>query len=145
MTRKETHHSVATTKAGMKAMSAVDAFSLDDETRLYAQNLFKLRVSGWGDETDALEDCAKWAGMSPRSFKRLKDGETKEASTFFSRARKAYLDYCARKASELLAVIEDEKGRYGNVRIGDLDQEVEALVAKINAARAIKIIQPKGR
>lgn len=145
MTRKETHQSVATTKAGMKAMSAVDAFSLDDETRRYAQKIFKFRAEGWGSETDALEDCGKWTGMSARSFKRLISGETKSVSGFFPRVRKAYLDYCARKASELLAVIEDEKRRYGNVRIGDLDQEVEALVAKINAARSIKLIEPEGR
>lgn len=123
---------------------SVVAFSLDDETRAYARKLFKMRVGGWGDETDALEDCARWTGMTPRSFKRLKDGETKKASSFFARARKAYLDYCAKKAAELLADIEAEKARYGNVRIGDLDQEVEALVAKIAAARSIKIISNEG-
>jgi hypothetical protein len=142
MERKETYQNVANKKSGMKAMSSVDAFSLDDETRRYASKLFRLRAEGWGSETDALEDCAGWMGMTPRSFKRLKDGETKKASSFFARARKAYLDYCARKAAELLADIEAEKGRYGHVRIGDLDQEVEALVAKIEAARSIKIIEP---
>ncbi|WP_267550337.1 hypothetical protein [Rhizobium rhizogenes] len=145
MERKETHQNVVNKKSGMKAMSSVEAFSLDDETRRYARKLFKLRAEGWGSETDALEECAGWMGMTPRSFKRLKDGETKKASSFFAKARKVYLDYCARKAAELLADVEAEKGRFGNVRIGDLDQEVEALVAKIEAARSIKIIEPKTR
>jgi hypothetical protein len=145
MKRKETNQITATNKTGSKAMSAVDAISLDEETRRYAQKLFKMRVTGWGDETSALTECARWLGMSPRSFKRLKDGETKKAASFFASARKAYLDYCARKAAELLADVEEEKARFGNVRIGDLDQEVEALVAKIAAYRSIKLIEPQGR
>jgi hypothetical protein len=144
MNRKETHQITVTNKTGSKAMSAVDAISLDEETRRYAQKLFKLRVMGWGNETSALNECALWFGMSPRSFKRLKDGETKKAASFFARARKAYLDYCARKAAELLADVEEEKARFGNVRIGDLDQEVEALVAKINAARSLKLTETRG-
>ncbi|MGV2071646.1 hypothetical protein ACQZ4Z_12910 [Agrobacterium vitis] len=136
----KTHQVVATKKTGSKAMSVVDALSLDDETRAYARKLFKRRVEGWGDEGRALEECAGWTGMTPRSFKRLISGETKQAGTFFSRVRKAYLDYCARKVAELQNEIQAEKARYGNVRVGDLDHEVEVLVAKIEAARAVKII-----
>lgn len=145
MERTETHQTVATTKARARAMTTVDSFSLDDETRAYAQKLFRQRVQGWGDEGRALEDCASWTGMTARSFKRLMSGETKNPSSFFARVRKGYLDYCARKAAELLNEIEAEKARYGNVRIGDLDQEVSALVAKIEAARAIEIKPGKGR
>lgn len=142
MDRMKTHQAVETSKTGSKAMSAVDAFSLDDETRAYARKLFKRRVEGWGDEGRALEECATWTGMTPRSFKRLISGETKQAGTFFSRVRKGYLDYCARKVAELQNEIQAEKARFGNVRIGDLDHEVEALVAKVEAARAVKILQP---
>ncbi|MCJ8518987.1 hypothetical protein ABID21_001892 [Pseudorhizobium tarimense] len=143
MARTETHQPVETKQAGAKAMSAVDSFSLDDETRAYARKLFKRRVEGWGDEARALEECASWTGMTPRSFKRLITGETKQAGTFFSRVRKGYLDYCARKVAELQNEIQAEKARYGNVRIGDLDHEVEALVAKVEAARAVKILQQR--
>lgn len=146
MARTETHQSVATEQSGAKAMSAVDAFSLDDETRAYARKLFKRRVEGWGDEARALEDCASLTGMSARSFKRVMTGETKNPSSFFSRMRKGYLDYCARAAAELQNEIAAEKARYGDVRIGDLDQEIEALVAKIDRARGVKLIdKPKGR
>lgn len=141
MAQTKTDQSVAAKKTGPKAMSAVDALSLDDETRAYARKLFKRRVEGWGDEGSALEECARWTGMTPRSFKRLITGETKQAGTFFSRVRKGYLDYCARKVAELQNEIQEEKARYGNVRIGNLDQEIEALVAKVDAARAVKILQ----
>ncbi|MCB5205036.1 hypothetical protein LH464_21455 [Neorhizobium sp. T786] len=142
MARTKTHQSVETKQqAGAKAMSAVDAFSLDDEARAYARKLFERRVKGWSDEARALEDCANWTGTSPRSFKRVMTGETKNAGTFFSRMRKGYLDYCARAAAELQNEMAAEKARYGNVRIGDLDQEIEALVAKIERARAVKILQ----
>lgn len=144
MERKETYQNVATKKSGMKAMSSVD-FNLDVEARRYAEKLYELRIRKWGDAADTLEECAAITKMTPRSFKRLIDGETKRASAFFGRVRKGYLDYCARKAAELLAIIEDEKDKFGNVRIGDLDQRMEALVAEIEAARAIKIIEPKTR
>lgn len=140
---KKTHQQVDAAKTGARTMSAVE-LSLDDETRAYARKLFNSRVKGWGDEGKALEDCAGLTGMTPRSFKRLMTGETKQAGSFFSRVRKGYLDYCARKVAELQAEIELEKARYGDVRIGDLGHEVEALAAKIAACRSIKIIDTNG-
>ena len=84
--------------------------------------------------------------MTPLAFKRLMSGKTKEPSLgVFGRVRKAYLDYCARKAAELLTIVEEETARNGNVRIGDLDQEVASLVARIEAARSINIGTTKGR
>jgi len=139
MNRMKTRQPLATRKLEVKAMYVVDAFNPDEETRAYARKLFKRRVEGWGDETRALEDCAQWTHMTARSFKRLISGETKNPGAFFSKVRKGYLDYCARKAAELQSEIEFEKARYGNVRIGDLDQDVDALVAKIEAARSVKI------
>lgn len=139
MDRMKTRQTLATHKMEVKAMSVVDAFNPDEETRAYAQRLFKRRCEGWGDETNALEDCGTWTQMSARSFKRLISGETKKAGAFFAQVRKGYLDYCARKAAELQNEIQLEKARFGNVRIGDLDKDVEALVAKIEAARAVKI------
>lgn len=144
MERMETHQAV-TKKQEAKAMSVVEAFSPGDEAVKYARKLFKNRVEGWGTETDALEECAGWTSMSVRSFKRLITGETKNRDGFFAQCRKGYLDYCARKIAELQKEVELEKARYGHVRIGDLDQEVEALVAKIEAARAVKIDPKRGR
>ena len=126
-------------------MYAVDAFSPED-ARAYAEKLFKLRVEGWGDETRALEECAGWSRMTPLGFKRLMSGKTKEPSLgVFGRVRKAYLEYCARKAAELLTIIEEEKAVNGNVRIGTLDTEVSNLVARIEAARSIRIRAENGR
>lgn len=125
-------------------MVSVDAFSPED-ARDYAQKLFRLRVQGWGDEGRALDDCAGMSRMTPLSFKRLMSGKTKEPTLgMFGRVRKAYLDYCARQVAELTAVIESEKARNGNVRIGDLDEEVAALASRIAAARSVKIEERKG-
>lgn len=144
MRRVETHQAVTTQHEAKAKMSSVDAFSPDD-ARLYARKMFQHRVKGWGDETDALEECAKMARMSARSFKRLMTGETKSLDMgVFARVRRAYLDYCARKAAELLAEIQQEESRSGNVRIGHLGEEVEVLVAKIEAARAVKFAPKKG-
>lgn len=145
MDRKETRQVLAKGKTGVKAMYAVDAFSPDDEARAYAKKLFKGVASGWGDEPTTLEECARLTATTPRSFKRIVSGETKNPAKFFGRLRKGYLDWCARKAAELLSDIEAEKARYGNVRIGDLDQEVLSLVARIDAARAVHVEGAKGR
>ena len=144
MKSQETEQFVSTGKEG-KAMSAVDAFS-PEQARNYAQRLFQLRVKGWGDETDTLEECARMTRMTPLSFKRLMAGKTKSPSLgMFGQVRKAYLDYCAVKAAELLTIIEKEKEVNGNVRIGDMDQEVASLVARIEAPRSIKMKGEKGR
>lgn len=145
MNRTETRQKLAERKTGMKAMYAVQAFSPDEEARAYAQKLFRGVSAGWGGEPEALDECARLTATTPRSFKRIVTGETKSPSKFFGRLRKGYLDWCARKAAELLADIEAEKARYGNVRIGDLDEEVLSLVARIDAARAVKIEGTKGR
>lgn len=126
-------------------MYPVVAFDLNNDTKDYAKKLFELRNRGWGDGTDAVEACAKMAGMSPRSFKRLMDGDTKNASSFFGNVRKAYLNYCAQMATKLQADIESERGKYGDVRIGDLADQVAALAQRIEAARAVRIKEQKGR
>lgn len=145
MKLQETQQVLNSRKTEAKAMSVVDAFDPDVEARAYARKLFSNRVAGWGDETKAMEDCATWTGLTISSFKRIITGETKRPGAFFARCRKGYLDYCARKIAELQKEVELEKARYGHVRIGDLDQEVEALVAKIEAARAVKIDPKHGR
>lgn len=144
MKSQENEHLISTGKKG-KQMSAVNAFSPDD-ARAYAKNLFQMKVKGWGDEARALEDCASVSRMTPIGFKRLMNGKTKDITLgVFGRVRKAYLDHCARKAAELLAIVEAEKARDKNVHIGDLDQQVSSLVARIEAARSIEIKAPKGQ
>jgi hypothetical protein len=146
MKSQENQHFISTTgERGKQVLSVVDAFSPDD-ARVYATKLFHMKVKGWGDEARALEDCAFASRMTPLGFKRLMNGKTKDPTLgVFGRVRKAYLDYCARKAAELLAIVEEEKARNGNVHIGDLDQQVSYLVARIEAARSIEIKATKGR
>lgn len=116
-------------------MVSVDAFS-PDQTRQYAEKLFKLRVKGWGDEMNALIECARLTNMSPLSFKRLMAGKTKDPSVgVFGRVRAAYLDFCARKVMELQNEIERERVRFGDEPFDDLVAEAAALAAKIQAKR----------
>lgn len=139
MNWKETDQFVVTQNAGTEEMYAVDAFSPDEEARRYATKLFKGVSGGWGEEMQTLEECARLTATTPRSFKRIVSGETKSPAKFFGRIRKGYLDWCARQVAQLQADIEAEKARYGNVRIGDLDEEVSVLAERVAAARAIRI------
>lgn len=125
-------------------MVSVDAFS-PDQARDYAKHLFRLRVRGWGDETRALEDCASMSRMTPISFKRLMAGKTKEPTLgVFGRVRKAYLDCCAREAAKLMAIVAAEEARTSNVHVQDIGDQVSALVARIEAARTVRIKERKG-
>lgn len=134
MNSQETQHFISTGKEG-KRMVSLDAFS-PDQTRQYAQKLFKLRVNGWGDETNALNECARVTSMTPLSFKRLMAGKTKDPSVgVFGRVRAAYLDFCARKVMELQNEIELERARFGDEPFDDLVAEAAALAAKIQAKR----------
>lgn len=115
-------------------MSYVDAVG-PDRARDYARKLFELRVRGWGDETAAIDDAASWSKMSPRSFKRLMAGETKEpGESVFLRVRSAYLAYCGRLVARLQNEIEIEKRKHGDAHFEDLGAEAAALAEKVQAA-----------
>lgn len=116
-------------------MSTADAIG-PQRAKSYAEKLFQLRVRGWGDETDALKDVANWSLMTPRSFKRLMTGETKEPSLgMYARVRAAYLDYCHKLVRQLEHEIEVEKEVHGDEAFEDLGAEVAVLRSKIQAAK----------
>jgi len=123
-------------------MSAVDAIGLERAAQ-YATKMFQRRVAGWGDEDRALAEVSGWCGMSPRSFKRLMKGQTKDVGLgLFGRVRSAYLNYCLSLIRQLKHEVEIDEEIYGHAALGDIIADVEALEAKALAAKAIKIGNP---
>jgi hypothetical protein len=129
MTRRETHHSVAT-KQEANAMSAVNAFS-PERAAEYAEQMFELRCKGWGDETRALEDIARKCGMSARALKRVIKRETKDIGVItFGRIHKAYVTFCLSLIDQLNNKIERAEREHGKDAFADIAADVEALQAK---------------
>lgn len=134
MNWKETRHLVANDNEA-KAMSYVDALS-PEGARQYATRLFELRCRGWGNKASALDDVATLSRMSPRSFERVMNGETKEPKVgVVRRIRSAYLAYCAKLAKRLQHEIEIEMRTNGDAALEDIGDEVLVLVEKIEAAK----------
>lgn len=139
MKRRETHHLVTDVNEA-KAMYSVDAIG-PNRAKDYAKKLFELRCRGWGDEDSTLKDVSTWSGLSPRSFKRLMTGETKDPSVrMFAGVRAAYLNYCHKLVSRLQHEIEIEKEIHGDVAFEDIGAEVDLLARKIEAAKRREII-----
>lgn len=143
MERPETDHSVATKKQEANAMSAVDAYSPEEAVH-FATKMFKRRCEGWGDETNALEEVSGWCGMSPRSFKRLIKGQTKDLSLrFYRRIRGAYLDFNLRLISQLQNEVKALEETHGNAPVADIAASLEAIEAEVRAAKSIIKKHPK--
>lgn len=140
----ETNNSSATGKTEAKAqMYAVDAFS-PEEASSFAKTMFKRRCEGWGDETQALEEVSGWCGLSPRSFKRLMKGETKDVGIgLYRRVRMAYLNYTLRLIAQLQNEVKTIEEVHGHAAVGDIMASVEALEAKARAAKEIQIQHPR--
>lgn len=103
----------------------------------YAMKFFQLRNKGWGDEPATLADVAERSQMSARNFKRVMKGEIADPpGGVIRRIRNGYLQYCAELVARLQHEIEIEKKVHGDAAFEDLGDEVAALVAKVEAAKA---------
>lgn len=106
-------------------MYSVDAISPERATD-YAKKLFEMRVRGWSK-------------MSPRSFKRLMKGETKEPGTsVFTRVRHAYLDYCHTIIKRLQNEIRIEEEINRDADLEDIGARLAALESEVEAAKRFR-------
>lgn len=140
----ETYQSNKSNEKQAKAkMSVVDAFS-PEEAIHFASKMYKRRCEGWGDETQALEDVAGWCGMSPRSFKRLMKGETKDIGLrLYRKVRGAFLDYNLRLILQLQNEVKAIEEAHGHAPVADIAAKVSALEAEARAAKAIIKSHPR--
>jgi hypothetical protein len=131
----KSNQKIQTKKQG-KPMSSVDAYSPERATS-YAKKLFQMTVKGWGDAPLAIKECAKRSRMSERSYERLMKGETKDPRmTVLGRVRTAYLDFCHEQVKRLQHEIHIEMARSDDASFETIAAEAEALMGKIQEARA---------
>lgn len=117
-----------------KAMGGVAVLG-PDMPAAYVRKMIEMETRGNGDQMNAIERVSRDVGMSPRSVRRLVNGETDPGMKLFARIHKAYLDKCARMAAALLHQIEVEKARFGSEHFEDIGAEALALRAKIEARK----------
>lgn len=127
---------ISKTRNKAKTMSCVDAFT-PEMTAAYARKMIERESRGSGDQLNALEKVGRACGMTPRSLRRLINGETKDPGlTVFGRVRAAYLELCDRQIKQLQHEVETDKVRFGDATaFADLDHEIEALAAKLRKAK----------
>ena len=120
---------------GTKTMSSAQAFGAEDAA-MYAKRMLERESRGWGDQSNALDKIGRKCGMSSRSLRRLLNGERKDGGArVFHGVRSAYLDHCSRLIAGLQAELDADQRKYGDAALADLENEVQALVAKLEKER----------
>jgi len=116
-------------------MLSTDAFT-PETAAAYARKMVERESRGNGDQMNALERVGRDVGMTARSLRRLINGEMADPRiSLCGRIRAAYLRLCEREIVKLKHEIAADIARYGDAALRDLDHEVEALAAKVRAAK----------
>lgn len=116
-------------------MSSVGAFGAEDAAT-YARRMVERESRGWGDQANAFATVSRKCGMSPRSLRRLLNGERKDGGArVFPGVRSAYLDHCSKLISGLQAELDADRRKYGDAALADLEDEIQALVEKLAARK----------
>lgn len=107
-----------------------------EEVVIWARKMVERESRGNGDQINALDRVSRRCKMTPRSLRRLINGETKDPGVnVYGNVRAAYLEQMARIISEMQTELSAEQGRSDSMNVGLIDQEIADLAAKIEAAR----------
>jgi len=132
----KTQQPVSDFKNGKEAMSIVDAYS-PEEAMLVANKMFRRECAGWGDEDKALQKLGRMFGMSEVSVKRLLKGQRKTWDVrLCKRIRLSYLTFCRSMLTEIENDMKAIEEAHGHEAVADIMDETEALVAKVEVAKA---------
>lgn len=115
---------------GQKSMSTAIASE-------YVRKMVERETAGNGDVENAVRRLARKHGLSFWQIMHLRAGRAKSITVdAFVCIRKAYLDYCEAEIRALQEDIRQDQERHGEDHdLRDLDFEVQALVAKVKAAK----------
>ena len=121
---------VVQVEKGQKPMSTAIASE-------YVRKMVERETAGNGDVENAVRRLARKHGLSFWQIMHLRAGRAKTITIdAFASIRRAYLDYCEAEVRALQDEIRRDREKYGDAHdLQDLDSEVQALAAKVAAAK----------
>lgn len=130
MGRRETKHYVQQEK---KVMSSAQMASG------YVRRMVENETRGWGDMDNALTRLEAKYGLPFWTLQNLRTGRAKTVeASLFNRIKAAFVDQCGRHAARLLHEAEMAKVGNPNVDLADIENQIRALAAKLEAAKSNK-------
>lgn len=103
----------------------------------YVRRMVENETRGWGDQDNALARLEARYGIPFWTLNHIRTGRAKtvEAGTF-QRIRAAFVDQCGKHAARLLHEAETAKAVNPHVHLDDIENEIRALAARLEAAKA---------
>jgi hypothetical protein len=103
----------------------------------YVRKMVERETAGNGDVENAVRRLARKHGLSFWQIMHLRAGRAKTITIdAFASIRRAYLDYCETEVRALQEEIKRDREKYGDAHdLRDLDEEVQALAARVAAAK----------
>lgn len=107
-----------------------------EEIRQFAKTMVERESRGNGDQENAMIRVGAMCGMSPRSLRRLINGEHKDVKIrHASSILAAYQNHLSSLISQLQAELSAFQARSEAMAIGPINEEFEALAEKLRAAK----------
>lgn len=103
----------------------------------YVRRMVANETRGWGDQENALERLANRYGLPFWTLNNIRTGRAKtvEASVFDA-IKSAFADHCSVQAARLLHEAETAKAVNPDVPLDDIEDQIRALVARLETAKA---------
>lgn len=102
----------------------------------FVRRMVKEESTGWGDEAEALRRIARACRASFWTLNNLRIGRAKTVdSDLRDRIRQYYIDHCRSHAARLLHEAELAAKENNNDFLGNVQDEIRALAARLEAAK----------
>lgn len=101
------------------------------------RRMVRNEVKGWGDQENALRRIARRFGIPFWTLNHIRTGRAKTVDAdVITRIREAYAEHCRQHAARLLHEAEMAKAGNPDVHLADIEDQIRALVAQLEAAKA---------
>jgi len=101
----------------------------------FVRRMVENETRGWGDTDNALTRLEARYGLPFWSLQNLRTGRAKTVeATLFDRIKAAFVDHCGKHAARLLH--DAEMAKEANVDVADIEDQIRALVARLEDAKA---------
>jgi hypothetical protein len=103
----------------------------------YVRRMVENEVRGWGDQENALQRLATRYRVPFWTLNNIRTGRAKTVDAgVYETIKTAFADHCARQAARLLHEAETAKAVNPDVPLDDIEDQIRALVARLETAKA---------